>query len=286
MPNDDQNPEEKKAQLFDDLQKMITEELGEMADPNFKKAFRPLTGGLGLEPPKKEDVFFENAGEQEQDIPEEGINPLPEMVKMAKAATPEKKTKPAKVKPPDKKFNLSDALSQAKAANHQMKPREIPADSSPKEIPPVMPRPSVFRRILAAIIDEIFVVTLWLVAMVITLRLLTGSFVGLAATNITVVGDPQFIRFAILEFVALWFAYFAVCIGLLDMTFGMWIWGIKVGYGGDVDAATLGKKLKRTLLSFIFYAPVVPLAALVVVGHQGKNLLDILSGTTVYKTVG
>lgn len=92
-------------------------------------------------------------------------------------------------------------------------------------------------------------------------------------------------QFAVLEFATIWVAYAVFCMGVLDMTFGMWVWGIRVGYMTQSKRTWILRKFLRTLFTFVFYAPILPVIFLVFVGKRGRNLLDALSGTVVYQSV-
>ncbi|MCB0406291.1 MAG: RDD family protein, partial [Bdellovibrionales bacterium] len=151
-------------------------------------------------------------------------------------------------------------------------------------LPPPINSPSLVRRVLAGVIDQIFVFTLWLIAMTVTLKLLTGSFVGGVASS-AILEESKFVQFAILEFATIWVAYAVFCMGVLDMTFGMWVWGIRVGYMTQSKKTWILRKVLRTVFTFVFYAPILPVIFLVFVGKRGRNLLDALSGTVVYQSV-
>lgn len=246
--------------LFDDLEKLVQEELGSFSgNSTLRNVFRPLTTGLGLHPPQKLKKDFEA--------------PL-------HSATP-----PKKVAPPESPKKAPSAVSQVLGAvqNAPQTPPPLPmqAEVSVKNLPPALPQATVFRRILAGFLDIFFVFTLWGLALATTLKFLTGSFLGVAENHITMLQNPQFLRFAVLEFFALWLSYLALGIGTMDMTFGMWIWGLRVSYGKNTS--TLSKKFRRVVFSFLFYALGIPLLLLLWVGRKGRNLLDILSGTQLYR---
>jgi len=150
-------------------------------------------------------------------------------------------------------------------------------------VPPQLPKPTFFRQMLSALIDEMFVFTLWAFSVVITLKFFTGSFIGLTAQPSSILQNPQFVHLAMLEFGAIWICYFAFCIGLLDMTFGMWVWGLRVGYRTESRFFAMIKKGIRIGLSVVIYLPILPLLLLSLVGKNRRNILDTLSGTNVYQ---
>jgi len=230
-----------------ELQQLISEELDFPDEPlGLRATLQPITNGLGLEsPPKKEPALQAPA-------------PRKEIIQILE--------EPKIVEP-------------SPAVKETLKP--VP-EETPEEPPPV-PQPSFFRRLLAAVMDEIFIVSLWLLALTLTSNFLAGQSFGFSTQNLFNLQNPYFLQFALLEFVALWFCYLAVCIGAMDMTFGMWVWGVRVAYG-DPTSPRSTKKLMRILFSFLFYCPVIPLF-LLLFRRKGRNLLDILSGTSVYRSV-
>jgi len=88
------------------------------------------------------------------------------------------------------------------------------------------------------------------------------------------------LRFIALEFITLWLAYFAICLGAMDMTLGMWAWGLRVGYNQGSKGL---RKWLRIVFSLAFLAPIVP-SILLIFRYHGRNLLDGLSGTSLYRT--
>jgi uncharacterized RDD family membrane protein YckC len=147
-----------------------------------------------------------------------------------------------------------------------------------------MPKASLWRRAFAAFVDEVFVLTLFSLALLMTLHLSTGMSAQLSGEPWSKLQDSQFLRFAALEFTTLWLGYFAIGLGLLDMTFGMWVWGLRVSFGRDSEDSKFLAKLLRIVGSFVFYAPVVPLI-LLTLRRKGRNVLDAISGTWVYRSV-
>ncbi len=148
--------------------------------------------------------------------------------------------------------------------------------------PPSIPAPTFMKRFLAGLLDEIFVLTIWLIALAITSNALSIGGADMSAGFLKNFSNPMFLRFAALEFATVWLAYLAIGLGVLDMTFGMWVWGMRLRYnaGADGDGRFL-RKVTRIVLTFFFFAPVFPLT-LLSLRIKGKNLLDLLSGTGVY----
>ncbi|MEZ4752304.1 MAG: RDD family protein [Bdellovibrionota bacterium] len=248
---------------FTELKKVIEEELGH-ADrwDDYSNAFSPLTDGLGLESPKKKEVPVSAAPAGRQEPPRAPIEQVHRV---------------------QKKFEALSRNVEKKAPPMAAEP--IAAAVPPSELlPPPINSPSLVRRVLAGVIDQIFVFTLWLIAMSVTLKLLTGSFVGGVASS-AILEESRFLQFAVLEFATIWVAYAVFCMGVLDMTFGMWVWGIRVGYMTQSKRTWILRKVLRTIFTFVFYAPILPVIFLVFVGKRGRNLLDALSGTVVYQSV-
>ncbi len=256
-------PTSPNPRAFADLKKLVEEELGQSEQwDNFEAVFQPVTEGLGLESPAKAIQAAQEAEEAREELKKE--HQVARIQQKAAALH-------ARVEVPDE--SVEEILSD----------KDVPPQL--EILPPPGRSPSIWRRVFAGIIDQAFVGTLWLIAMVITLKVMTGSFVGSAETQGVLIGEERFLQFAVLEFAAVWLAYLIFCIGLLDMTFGMWVWGIRVGYMTKSRSNWILKKFLRTAFTFIFYAPVLPLVLLIFKGKRQRNLLDTLSGTVVYQSV-
>lgn len=171
--------------------------------------------------------------------------------------------------------NLKSVISDEKPATAPVQ------KTKPMALPPKLPTVSGFRRLLAMLVDQLFVLTLWAMAIVITSNALNGFQSGFSIDIMKDFANPVFQRFAIMEFSALWIAYFAVSLGVLDLTFGMWVWGLRVSYGDPEDAQYWMRRMMRVIWSFLFFAPVLP-AILLAIRRRGRNLLDVLSGTNLY----
>jgi len=296
-PKASQRPDDPDLTALVDLQRFLADELSGTTDlRGLSRSFLPLTDGLGLGSPSKAaetrapqpaparppahvptpDAIFET-------------DPLPAPAKpppiqaRAKAPAP----KPDAPKPPPKSAPKPSALAKAlgREIEPAMKPSHAPVtrglDFEPY-VPPPQPTPSFFTRLMAGLLDEFFVATLWCLSLAITFTLLSGKTLGATEGFFKDLANPVFVRFVILEFATIWLAYFAVCIGLLDMTLGMWAWGMRISYTvGSSDGRFL-KKVLRIFFSFAFYAPVFT-AVLLGISWRGRNLLDRLSGTGLYR---
>jgi uncharacterized RDD family membrane protein YckC len=247
-----------------ELRELVASELDELSGNDYlQRSFRPLTDGLGLESPQ-----------------------MPEFVRQAPRPAAPRVEKTAPVEPVEVRRSTSPLANAIE--NSVPVPVERPAPvvvaPAPTVQPPPMPKASFYRRLFSAVMDEIFVLSLFLLALGLTLRLLSGGGFNWTFASIRNFQNSAFVRFAIMEFSTLWLSYFAVCVGILDMTFGMWVWGLRITYGkGDHEPRAL-RKIMRILLSFLFYAPVFPLL-LLAVQRKGRNLLDLLSRTSLYRTV-
>jgi len=285
-----------------ELQRFLAEELEDFekggGDQNFNRAFRPLTDGLGLESPRKKEaplipsakVTASNFDGLEPDGPsafsvrgqleDAEFGELDESeltVPKARATVSESVSNrvPEASAPSAEPTRLSAGA--ATAAATATYPETTPT------MPPPMPKASWIRRVQGGLIDEIFVLTLWALALVITSNLLSGFSTGFSLSVFRDFSKPLFTRFVALEFATLWLCYFAIFFGVLDMTFGMWVWGLRLSYGDTSQDSVFAKKVSRILFSFFFFAPILPTLFLAL-RFNGKNLLDSLSGTHLYRT--
>jgi uncharacterized RDD family membrane protein YckC len=129
--------------------------------------------------------------------------------------------------------------------------------------------------------DQFFVLSLWVLALAITSNFLAGQSEGFSIERLlTSFSNSHFRNFALLEFAAIWFSYLAITVGILEMTFGMWVWGMKIAYG---EGMQISKRITRVLFDCLF-APFVLPSALLVFQSKGKNLLDFLSASHLYRT--
>lgn len=261
-----QKPSQQDSAALLDLQEFFEKELSGADARATSRVFVPLTDGLGLESPKQKDAAFQ------VEVPK------PPPIKFDREF-PQRKS--------DVSILFDEAPSPVEPAPVEQPIVPVAESrlvlSEPDKIvaPPPIPQPSFFRRAMAAMIDELFVLTLWIIALVITSNLLTGFSTGVSNQVFKELGNPLFLRFAILEFATIWLSYLAICLGVMDVTFGMWVWGIRVSYGGRSEGNFALRKLMRIVWGFLFYAPVAPLVFLLF-HRKGRNLLDALSGTNVY----
>ena len=280
-----------------ELRELLAGELdrGEGTDP-VQRTFQPITDGLGLESPKRREG---------RSAPKPLPPPPPKPEKLMKSATqpvklivddallPEPPAFPEQFRTREHRRETPESREQTPPTDRASTTRSVnntffnSFDVEPEpahKVPPQLPRPSFFRRLFSLIIDEVFVLTVCFLALVLTLNLLRGMAAHTPGDTYRQIQNPLFIRFAILEFATIWISYFAICIGVLDMTFGMWVWGLRVTYGKDATDSILIKKLMRIVLSFFFYAPVAPLL-LLAPQRKGRNLLDWMTGTGLYRSV-
>jgi len=251
-----------------ELQSLIEEELGEFeSDHVVGRSFQPITSGLGLQSPvvkkKRTPAVEEPVAAQPPELPQtEDLEP-------ESSSTP----------------SLASVIGESAEAQMAQETIEVPEESDRDfeltQEPPRLPSPGSFRRLFAFVVDEIFVLTLWVGAVVLTSNLLSGFQTGFSKAVLNHFNDPLFIRLAVLEFVAIWLMYLSVCLGVLSQTFGQAVWGIKVAFGLEGEEAQWARKLMRIMWTLVFFAPIVP-SVLLVIRRRGKNLLDLLSGTHLY----
>ena len=232
--------------------------------------FVPLTNGLGLESPKRKETVTATT-EPVQPVKQKYIFEPADKYKYVSS----EKSLAAVM---EMGMEVEQVSSSPEVVSHV---EELFSESAKELIPPPLPQPSFFRRIMTPLIDELFVLMFWAIAVLITSNVLTGFSIGLSNKVFKEFSNPLFVRFAILEFATIWLAYFMVCLGIIDRTFGMWVWGLRVSYGTSTEGNYALRKMMRVIWSFIFYAPIVPLF-LLLFRRRGRNLLDTLSGTNVY----
>ncbi len=270
---------EPRALTLVELQKFLVDELAESSPSStFQRAFQPLTDGLGLESPperqKPPSPARRSVIDQLLKDPFQSNLPLVEV------------KPPPPVRAPLTPLDLltDDELGKMRTAREVLEP-EIKSEpeplapltefsNSPDPTPPPIPAPSQARRMMAALLDHFFVGFLTIIACLITAQLTAkGDFSILK--SIEVLGKPPFPFYAMVEYLALWFCYLFVGLGLLENTFGMWVWGIKVR--GDSSIS----RLRRIFFTTLFIPTLFP-SIFLVFKKKGKNLIDLLSGTTLY----
>lgn len=254
LMNSDLHPPTANSQPLQELQSFFGEML-ELGATQPKESFKPLTDGLGLESPKRSVPVEATVAPSPKKVepPKRPLSPLP-------APTP------------------APSYSSVVAAE-PTPPKRPPA--LPISSPPPLPSVSLLKRISSVVLDQLFVQTLWAVALVITSNILSGFETGFSAEVFRSFSDPLFFRFAVLEFATLWLGYLALCLGITNMTFGMWVWGIRISYGNKTDENYGLRKLMRIFWSFVFFAPVLP-SILLLFRKNERNILDGLSGSNVY----
>lgn len=265
--------------LFE-LQDFLEKEVKEANPGAFYRSFVPLTEGLGLESPERSNEAERLAAEAPPPPIQHKIERKPEMHFLLDEPI-------IFNEPVNSGVPVAEILQTEASLSSVMEPPPLKVEDKPEVrptaqvAPPPIPQPTSLQRVLAAVIDHIFVVSFWAVALLITSSAFNG-FSSLVPANILKdFTNPIFQRFALLEFAAIWICYFAVCVGLLDLTFGMWVWHIRVSFGSKNDSNYWMRKMMRVVWSFFFYAPIVPML-LLTVRRKGRNLLDLLSGTHLY----
>ncbi len=289
-PHTEHKPEKNKLSSILELQEFLKDELEESSEMLISRAFTPITDGLGLEsPPKKEVHFPEKAFRteivQKTDEPDTLVEKqiknfldTPALPTEDSEALLSNKTVEEELAPPPKVAKVekpAESLSeimQVKSLSHEV-----------KYIPPPLPEPEeapLFKRAASVVIDQVFVMTLFILALVLTSNAMSGFTVGFSTKILQDFTNPAFVRFAVIEFAAIWLGYLAVCLFTMNTTFGMWVWGLRVSFGDKKSENYAMRKMMRVIWSFIFCAPIIPMGLLIIRKH-GKNVIDILSGSTV-----
>lgn len=234
--------------------------LGELLEDEQEKkleGLRPITHGLGLESPPQTAVMAQ---------PAPTPKPAPAPAHKSDVHTPRRFATPTP--PPMPKQEMASIVSPE-------------PETLETKTPPPLPSASFIKRAASLFLDQVFVQTLWIIALVITSNILSGFETGLSSEVFKGFSEPLFFRFAVLEFATVWLAYLAISLGVFNMTFGMWVWGIRISYGDQKDENYGLRKLMRILWSFLFYAPVIP-SLLLVFRKNDRNLVDALSGSNLY----
>ncbi len=307
-----------------ELQKFISDELGSPGGAtDFSRSFRPLTDGLGLEspdpkkkidPPKPTRPFSERRDTGRLDdlfstdpIPAKPMetpstlgndrDPMLKAFQNLPESTPAPRTPTATPPPPPTAPEQISPLEQVAASRliTSVRPPEAPALSNDPEVirhlnpeptlpPPSLPKADFSRRFLAAVLDHVFIWTLFSVLVILTGMVLEGlGPAQLSTWFFTSFSNPKFVRIIALEFSVLWLTYLVMAVGVLDMTFGMWVWGLRLNYPNVKEGEWLTlRKCTRLVMSFLFY-PIPVLAPLLFIRSKGRNLVDWISGSTVYR---
>lgn len=264
-----------------DLQEFLTSELIEQGTA-YRRAFIPITEGLGLDSPRNIQPKIETAPETAPKILEATVNAIVPEPQISKP-TPPPLSSPNRTNE-NRLAEVMDSSHQTSEANFFENKAEEPQfeiDSSTNVQPPPLPRPSFFKRMLAGVIDQVFVLFIWTGMIVLTSNLLSDFSTGFSIDIITDFSQPRFQRVAVLEFAASWLGYLGFSLLIFKRTFGMWVWSIGVSYGDKLEENYTLRKAMRIFWTFIFTAPIVP-TILLVIRKNGRNILDVLSGTNVY----
>lgn len=248
-----------------DLQKFLAEELVQGAESgvDLSRAFTPLTDGLGIHHTGKPAAAGATKAGQSAFASHPAAPAVTEFRSATAPAAPPRSTA--------RLFADEEALVQ---------PFEDSTSEFVETTPPPVPSATLGRRFMAGIVDQGFVVVAWLLALAITSNAVaTGGDVG--ARFLKEFADPVFLRSAGLEFGMIWIGYLILSFGFLDMTFGMWVWGLRVNYG---ETGRFWKRLARVILSAFFYPAIVP-TVLLALRREGRTLIDSLTQSTVYRSL-
>ncbi len=247
-----------------DLQKFLADEVAQGAEKgvDLTRAFTPLTDGLGIHVSgTARPAAGANKGGPVAYVPP-GVSAVTEF----RSTTPMEKTKPATrlIVDPGVDTETARALDSFEY----------------QEPPPPVPAATTGRRLLAGLVDQCFVLTAWLLAMAITSNAMSSGTGDLSSRFLREFGNPAFVRAAGLEFGMIWLGYLILSIGILEMTFGMWVWGLRVSFG---ETGRFWKKVARIVMGMFFYPFVVP-TALLLLRKDGRTLIDAVTQTDVYRT--
>lgn len=246
-----------------DLQRFLAEELAQGGEQgvDFSRAFTPLTDGLGI-----------------QTKPSSAATKAP-----AYTAAPSQ---------PITEFRASQPLEAPRSAARLIVDAELePMSYEEEEVtvahdfdldknPPPVPAVTRGRRFLAGFVDQCFVFTACLLTLAITSNAMSSEGGDLSARFVKELTNPAFVRSAGLEFLVIWLGYLTLSLGFLEMTFGMWVWGLRVNYG---ENGRFWKKLARVFMGMFFYPFVAP-TLLLLFQRKGKNLIDGLTHTEIYRS--
>ncbi len=303
-------------EILKELQKMIADELGEKNPAN---TFRPMTDGLGLASPRRPETAsplppLTQALTQEGRAPLFGREPTvahappprrPIARPPAKIVMPDsqqKNTMERMFSPPPPRMEVrpvaeslapdllgpavqSEVTAEVKPeAKMEVKPAiTLRMESTTSVPPPAIAAAGLAQRFFAFVVDQVFVWTVFLFTVIVTLKVVTGQD-AYSLPNSGNLQNPLFLRFILVEFASLWLAYLVVGVGILDMTFGMWVWGLRLRYRGNEDDVKFIKKSIRVVATFIFFAPILP-SIVLMFRRRGRNLLDLISGTGLCRSV-
>jgi len=238
---------------------------------------RPLTQGLGLESPQKQEPA-----------------PLaPAAASLTQKPGPIPPREASRVATPHPVYKPQPSL----ISNQAPRVEVAPAVSAPKEItkaeqvlkeeiktavaPPPLPTVPLTRRTLSFFLDQVLVGVLWLLSLAITSNVFSGFETGMSMGVLGSLSEPFFFRLSVIQYAVFWMVYLGFSLGIFNRTFGMWVWGIRISYGNDKDENYHLRKLMRIIWSFVFYVSIIP-SLVLAFRKNDRNLIDILSGSNLY----
>ena len=239
-----------------DLQKFLADEVAQGAQTgvDLSRAFTPLTDGLGIH--HTGPTGATRAGQPSYVPP--GVDAVTEFRSPTPVSNP----------PATRRVIVDDSVGIAPAYEAYVEP------------PPPVPAATLGRRLLAGLVDQCFVLTAWLLALAITSNAMNSGNGDISAKFLKEFSNPAFVRAAWMEFGMIWFTYLTLSLGILEMTFGMWVWGLRVNFG---ETGRFWKKLARVVMGMFFYPAIVP-SALLLFRKDGRNLIDAVTQTETYRT--
>jgi len=286
-----------------ELQKFLADELEEAGgESHFGRAFRPLTDGLGLAGQPKKEAPGAKVSAPKPAVPKAPARiPVPDATKFfdsfptetSAPLIPERprfEPKPEPIpEPPRQTYRAPVPVEKIEQPTYIEREKrtetKIAAALEPDTAlqPPPVPQATFLRRLLAGIVDQLFVLCLLGIVLVITSTVLSKEGGVLSKGLMANLQHPAYLRFAILGFATLWMSYLVLGVGVLDMTIGMWAWGLRINYPTGEGDSRFARKLMRIISSFFLEALVLP-SVLLAIRVKGKNLVDMLSGSYLYRT--
>lgn len=208
--------------------------------------FEAITEGLGLESPRKPEIDLSQEKNQK------------EVAIIAEAYL--KKTPPPI--PAKKTSSLHSTLTKPETKQ-----------------PPPLPKATYSRRFFAGAIDHLLVLTFLFFSLGLAVRwgVINSDFIDVSNW-----WHHDFLVGGLKVYFGFWIVYLAFSVGLLESTLGMWILGLQLKFGPHQEAKGL-KKTARVILGALLHALVFPNLFLLFHRH-GRNILDTLSSTQVYRT--
>lgn len=287
-----------------ELQQFLAEEIvgamGPDSQVDLTSAFVPLTDGLGLDSPTEERKrvapsaisligttastprvlagLMPEATSPYTTFPEVGVPSVTDLRRTEWEDETPKETVPAA----EPAALVEEAAPRPTLSEIVGDRTDLPTKSV--AVPPPLPQVSALRRMFAGMFDIVFVLALWAFLVVATSRILGDPSQDVLTQLAANFSRRGFLRLVGYEYLGLWSLYFLICQGALDTTLGMWVWGVRVSFGERVGWATYAShKFMRMIASILFFAPIAPLLVLVV-RIRGRNLLDWISGTSLYRS--